>query len=365
MAIDWGASGRVDAYSLNLVDPFTLEVTGTADFDPSGSSVTWADDSESGAQASIALVDSDWMQGGFDRLLQLTHTVTIGGESVTETLGTFFVDSVTQSDLYGRETMTANCYSAMWRYTQDCLDDDLYIPQGAKVLPYVAELATAVGGVVAQGLRAAEGDQGAASPCLFAVGDNRAEVMRTIAAWVGCEVKAADDGRTSVERILDATEREPVYEFEAGETCTYLPGREWDDSNADPVNRVVAWWSRDSLPDPDDGLGYTKRCVVDLDANAQFSYARCGRRRTHALEVSNACTQAELEAQARRYLRENSGAARYVTIEHVGIPHLRVGDVVTYKGVDGETALTCQVSQMSVGSLAPWCQTQTKLRVVE
>ena len=42
MATDWGASGRVDTYSLKAVDPFTLKNVETLQFDPSSSSITEA-----------------------------------------------------------------------------------------------------------------------------------------------------------------------------------------------------------------------------------------------------------------------------------------------------------------------------------
>ena len=54
---------------------------------------------------------------------------------------------------------------------------------------------------------------------------------------------------------------------------------------------------------------------------------------------------------------------RYVTVDHVGIPGLRVRDTVVYRR--GKSRYTCEVDQMEVASLGPLMMTKSKLRVLE
>ena len=75
MATDWGASGRVDTYSLKAVDPFTLKNVDTLQFDPSSSSITEAYYSDNYSSASITLEGSDYVKDGSERLLRIYHDV--------------------------------------------------------------------------------------------------------------------------------------------------------------------------------------------------------------------------------------------------------------------------------------------------
>ena len=99
--VDWGASGRTDTYSMALVDPFSLQEVGTAEFVPSASSITWASDTDVLAQASLTVLtdthgrDRDWM-------LRVKHHVAVGGLELDETLGTFFVEDPSRDHVYGR-----------------------------------------------------------------------------------------------------------------------------------------------------------------------------------------------------------------------------------------------------------------------
>lgn len=366
MAVDWGASGRRDSYRFELVDPFTLRKTGEADAIPSECSITSDVDSDSGQTATIALANSGWRDEARDRMVRVRHVVRVGGESVEEVMGTFFVQDAPASSKDGLTRRTLSCYSTLWRLTQDALSDDVWAATGSRVIPIVSRLITEVGGVVSVGLRAGEADVGTRADVMMPIGTNRAEACRTLLAWVGCRLGVAPTGEVTIERALDASELSASYAFEAGRNCTYLPGLDETDEG-DPYNRVVAFWGREQLPDPDDGLGLTKRCVVDLDQGERYAYERIGRRATYVLELSDPCTQAELEGRARSWLASHSGTTRYLTVSHVGIPGLRAGDVVSYDNPhdpDAPERCLCEVAQTSVQALGPGCVTQSKLRVI-
>ncbi len=360
---DWGASGRVDAYELWAVDPFSLEETGRVDFEPAETSVTFAKDSETGASASIAVWADSWSMEGCSSLLRIKHTATVGAVTRAETLGTFFVKDPPAVERYGRWKQTLACYSTQLRYTGDVLCDDLSLARGAKCVPAAVSLARGVGGAPVVGLRATENDSGLTSAKLFRVGDSLSETMQTLLALAGCRMRADDDGSTVIERDLDATEVAPSHAFEDGSGCTCQDGAEWVYGDGDWHNRVVAMWSRDSLPDPDDGLGYCMRCVADLDRGHARSYENTGRRATYVLQLADACTAAELKERARRTLDGMACQPRYVTIDHVGIPGLRVRDTVTYRS--GSACRTCEVDQLEIASLGPLMLTKSKLRVLE
>lgn len=75
--VDWGAPGRVDRYEGVLVDPFTLTETGTVELDP-GSSLSWSYNTENQLQGSLQLLEGDYRMGGYDQMIRVKHTVTIG-----------------------------------------------------------------------------------------------------------------------------------------------------------------------------------------------------------------------------------------------------------------------------------------------
>ena len=127
-------------------------------------------------------------------------------------------------------------------------------------------------------------------------------------------------------------------------------------------NRVVALWSREK--DAGDGYGTSARAVADLGSASPYSYQRCGRRMTHVLKVTEPKTSAQLASMAKDYLAQHDAAIRYLEIEHVGIPHLRAGDCVTYTNtLAGDVNLVCEITQMDV-TLGPLMVTRSKLKVI-
>ena len=74
---DWAASGRVDDFRCELVDPFTLKAVGEVDFVPTASSVTYDYESTNVVGATMALNPHGDM-AIYDTLVRLTR----GNESL-------------------------------------------------------------------------------------------------------------------------------------------------------------------------------------------------------------------------------------------------------------------------------------------
>lgn len=380
---DWGRSGRRNEYTFHLVDPFSLQETGELiDVDAASSTITWGWDTENGYSGSIRAENSVHK----DKLVRVRHTATVNGKSTTVTLGTFFIDESPASALYGRVTRDLSAYSTMWRFTQDSLERDFTRAKGQNVVQAIRDLVETDGGllVVKAGVNTSKTF---GNPIWQEIAQNKADIIRKIASWIGCIVRPDEDGYIVIEPYMNPSEMAVSYEFEAGANCVYVPGVEITDTSASAVNRVVAWWSRKSIPKTaqkdadgkyvkgedgktvyknDDDFGLSDYACIDLPPTHSFAYERVGRRRTHVMKLTEACSNAELVEKATQYLNENCGNTRYYEIEHVSVPHLRAGDVVRYVNHDDYSEpidAKCQVMEISM-TLGPAALCHTKLREV-
>lgn len=382
---DWGVSRRRDEYTCHLVDPFTLQETGeTIQLEEGNGQVTWGWDTENGYSGSVRTINAVTR----NKLVRIKHTVTIptseGRKSTTQTLGTFFIDDTPASALYGRVSRDLSLYSTMWRFTQDVLARDFTRAKGKNVVQAIRDIVEVEGGqlIVASGVNTAKNF---GNDIWFEVAQNRAETMRKIASWINCIVYADADGYIVLEPYLTPNEKAPVYTFEAGLNCTYVAGIEISDTSANAYNRVVAWWSRSSVPktarkdedgkyvkdengetiyDYDDPYGLSDYIYVDLPYYHAFSYENIGRRKTYVMRVSEACSNAELKSQATTFLWDNCGNTRYYEIKHVSIPGLKVGDIVYYMNPNDYSEpidAKCMVEEISMTlGLGGMCRTKLK-----
>ena len=356
--MDWGMSGRRDSYRFAIVDPFTLEEIGELEAIPESSKLTYGYYTDNYASATIKA------PGTYDRgLVRIEHTVSLpDGTSETEVLGTFFVDSAeTDGGIIPEQTLT--CYSTLWRLSQDYLNVDFVRKQGQTVEGGIRALCTAEGATL---ITSPEIDTAAThtKDIRFAAGDNRLESLNTYCGWKSWELAVDGYGRQVLREYVQPQYKSVSYRFEAGENCVYLP-QEKETFTGDICNRVVARWSREKAPDPDDGLGLSDVVTADLLTTSPMSYEVCGRRITHVLDLDEAVSHAELQQVANDYLAQHDAAIRYLEIEHVGIPNLRAGDVVVYVNPrESDEALLCEVTQMDISSLSPLMMTRSKLKVI-
>lgn len=364
---DWGASGRRDTYSFDLVDPFTLAKAGTLDAEPSACSLTWAYDSDNIVSGKVTEVNSDFRLGGRDMLVRINHHCECDGEVVDEPLATMFVDNLSRSSHDGMTKRALTLYSTRWRLSQDFLPSDFARAKGTGVIDAIKNLVNTAGGRFSIAHDAPTARTFGAN-IGFPVGSNRLEAIETMAGWISCETGVDPRGWITIAPYVDPAKRSVAYTFADGSNCTYKAGIEWDSTRSDPINRVVAYFTREKKPaDEAANIPLSARCVVDLPESHAFSYERSGRYRTEVLRVSDYCTQAELESRARAYLYANCGDATSIVIEHPRIPGVEVGAVVDYRNsVDDPSPVSvrCLVTQQNIRALGPGCMTQSKLLII-
>ncbi|MBM6776018.1 hypothetical protein H7U34_01810 [Collinsella tanakaei] len=352
--VDYGKSGRKDTYTFVYVNPFTLEETGElAEVEQGASKLTWNYEGENILSGSISFLS----EPDATKLIRIKHTIEVDGITVTETLGTLFLDWTNESAKYGMVDTGVNAYSTYWRFTQDCIVQDFARPVGYNVVQEIREIVEADGGK----LKVREGVDTSRThtiPICFEIETNRAEVINTIAGWIGCEVSVDADGYIVLQPYIEPRLKTPKYDFKDNENCTYVVGFDLEDNKEDMVNRVVAYYSTKESTD---------RVMVDLPDNHPFSYQSIGRRVSHFIKLQDAVPHDELNNQAVGYLNQHSTAStKYIEIEHAFIPGITVGDVVTYTNSTDyrePISYTCQVLQMDM-ALGNGGMCDTKLKVV-
>lgn len=361
---DWAKSGRIDDYSIDLVDPFTLRKVGEADFDAEGSSIAEAYYSDNFSTASIKLEGSDYVDStGQEHLLRVQHRVRVDGADVSETLGTFFVDSMSRKARYRRQSRSLDCYSTLLRSTADSLVQDFGRARGANVVAAIRSVIEADGGH----LRVMQGvptSRTFGQPIAFEIGTRKSTVASTMAGWIGCTIGVGADGYVELRRYQDPSSVGARYVFTEGAGCVYKSGIPWTSNRDEVLNRVVMYFSRESKQDGDP-YPLTDRVMVDLPESNRFSYERVGRRKSEVVSVSEPCSHADLLASARQHLAENSGETLYIEVEHVQVPGLHAGDVVEYRNDVDEDGLHVKglISQMEIPSLGPGCMCKSKIKI--
>lgn len=369
--VDWGASGRVDTYSIELVDPFTLGVVGRVEATGGASSLTWALDSEAQLSATIDLAEGDYLQDGRHRMVRVVHGVRIGGYSRSHVMATMFVSNLSNASRFGVSRRRLSCYGPLYRYTQDVMAQDFVREAGTNCVENIRYIIEQGGGVLSIG-DGVDTSRTHTKQVIIPVGYDKGEALRTYAGWIGCELMGGDYGDVQLRGYVEYSRRQPVYTFVEGERCVYLAGIDWETNRDEPINRVVAYFSRNSKQDDPSKDNYdpyplADSCHVELAETADYSFERCGRWRTEVLKVTEPCGHDELVSQARRRLDERSASYYYIKFEHAGVPGIHIGDAVRYVNRrDFESALDVVgiVSQMSVKKLGPMCMTTTKILCV-
>lgn len=359
---DWGASGRRDSYEYRLVDPFSLQETGESVDTVQGESKLSFNYYGDVIASGTIVTDADTID---DNLVRVYHTASVGGEEVTEVLGTFFADSSTATAKHHAVKRTHACYSTLYRHTEDSFVYDFARTAGTNIVGEMRDIVEADGGHL-RTLPGIDAGKQHTIDIWFEIGSKKGEALRTICGWCGWELGVDPYGYVTVGPYVSPRQKAVAYTFEDGAKCLYESGYDFGNTNADAINRCLAYFSR-SYKQDNDALPLSDSAFADLPERNAFSYQRIGRHRTYVLRAGDACTHEELAAQAQRYLDENSGAYYSFQIEHAGIPGLRVGDVVRYVNRrDGSKDLDfrLQVAEMQM-TLGPGCMCKTTLREVD
>lgn len=362
---DFAASGRVDAYHCELVDPFTLTPVGEVGFDPAATSINYDYEGDNKIGATVKLAEgSDYRAGGKAYAVRITDVVSFpDGAQFADVLGTFLVDNCASNSMFTHVARDLTCYSTLWRHSSDSLMNDFARPQHYVIAQAIKELVEADGGTLVFAPDASV-DQQMQTNVWFELGREKLGVINEMARWTTGEVVPDVDGTLVLRHKWRPEQLEPVYTFEAGRNCVYKAGIAWDSSRSKILNRVIAYYSGNETTGDD----VTMRAVAELPYWSEWSFENIGFHRTEVVRVNDKpSSQDALQSTANNHLAQNSGEIIHIEIEHVGIPGLQVGDVVRYINEHDHPTplnLVCQVMQMNVPSLTPGRMTQTKLKVV-
>lgn len=350
---DWAASGRNDSYSFFRVDPYTLEEIDEIQVRPQDCGITWGLYTDNIASATIAVVNDT----AKDCMIRVKHKIEVDNDVSNRTLGTFFLTTSGTDSINGRADRSLDCYSALWRHSQDYLMSDHSYHPGDNCIGIIKEIVEADGGHLYVESNAPI-DRTHTRDVFWGVGENKLKMITTIAGWINAEIGVTPDGQVKVSGYVSPQNKQVAYTFEAGKNCVYKPGISWHDSRDDAINRCVAYYSTESG---------TASATAQLDDGHPFSTARIGYNRTYAMKIDEPCTQEDLLQKATDYLYANCGSVVDIEIEHASIPGLEVGMVVRYiNDIDypDKVDMRCLVTEMSIDSLGPGCMTKTKMTVI-
>lgn len=352
--VDWGMSGRVDSYSFVGVNPFTLQETGKAfDVIDGSSNLTWGYYTDNVLSGSLKTVDDI----GRNQLVRVKHSIQLpDGNSYSHTLGTMFIEDTGESALYGNVEHNVDCYSTLWRFTQDTLCQDFFRPKGYNVVQEIKELVESDGGKLLVGA-GVDTSKVHTRDIFFEFNTNRAKVLNTIAGWIDCIVSVNPDGYITLEPYM-APQHKPVgYTFEAGRNCVYLAGLDIEENTDSLANRVVVYYSTQEK---------SESVWVDLDAGDTFSYENIGRRVSHVIQLDSETPRDKMIEIGKQWLRDNNTTIKYFEIQHAYIPNVEVGSVVRYiNETDYRVPINekCLITQIDMKlDKAGMCK--TKLKVV-
>lgn len=351
---DWGASGRTDTYRFFTVDPFSLVRTGEFEAIPSECSITYGYETDNKRQADLTIITPyDDIRG---QLLQVEHTCTVGDDTVTEVLGTFFALRSPTDVGYGLTRTNLNCYSTLYRHTQDYLPNDFVRAAGYSNVQFIRDLVEAGGGTLSVASDVTDRNLSVQQVCPMTDDHSIATWMNTAAGWMGGQIDVADTGEVVLQKYYRPSEKGVVYEFAEGANCVYVSGYQLSDTTADCINRVVAYCTTPTT---------TRRACVDLPDSDPYSYRSIGMHKTARLAITEDVTQQRLLANATDYLNARRGSSTRIEFEHVGIPGLRAGQVVRYTNSnDGDPIDGLAIIEQMSFRLTPGMMTTTKVRLI-
>lgn len=351
---DWGASGRRDTYWAELVDPFTLDATGELDIVDGSCDVTYGYYTDHVYSGKVATIGG-WQPGS---LVRLWHRVEVDGDTVEEPLATMFVDKRPVKSIFGRDDTDLDCYSVLYRFSKDCFTSTYTVKKGTQVSTAIKSLVESRWGKLTIDSRTSTRTLN--KDVSYENGSVMLTALNDLAGQINAEIMPDGLGNLVLQPYQAPKDKPIAYTFDA-ENSTYIAGYSRDDGTGESYNRALVFYSVSS------GSPSTRRSVKDLPDTDPMSRQHIGMYKTIVSKLTDRVyTQAELDKLAQQLLDENKAGEDYIEIEHVGIPGLKVGDVVRYiNDTDSPVPLdvNCIITEMNV-SLKPGCMTKTKMRVV-
>lgn len=351
---DWGASGRRDTYWAELVDPFTLDATGTIDIEDGKCSITYGYYTDHVYSASVPAVEG-YVAGS---MIRLWHRVQVDDYDGSYPMATLFVDDRPSKSIFGRQDTSLSCYSPLYRFSKDCFTGDYKVAKNTVISTAIKKLVEQRWGIIDIDDNVSTKATGKDNS--FECGSVMLNALNDMCGWCGAELLPDGWGHLRLQPYHEPKDKQPVFRFDATNSM-YVSGYSRDDGFGDSYNRAMVFYSVSN------GSPTTRRSVKDLPDTHPFSREHLGMFRTIVTKLTDRVyTQAELDKMASQLLANNAAGEDYIEIEHVGIPGINVGDVVEYENlVDGAQPIDvrCIITEMNV-SLNPGCMTKTKMRVI-
>lgn len=362
--VDFAQSGINNDFSFHLVDPWGLNEIGEISMLPSACGITNAYYGTNIQSAKLTAVNDPTTANGIRQLIRVKLRQTYpDGSVIDDVMGTFFIKKQDHSAIYKKLEKTLDCYSTLLRFTEDILVGNFYRPQGYNVVSAIRDIVEADGGKLVVG-RDVDGNRTFGQGILLETGMNRAEAIRTMAGWIGCQIGVSTYGYITLEPYVRPIDKPITYTFDTSNNCVYKPGFTMTDNEGQVYNRCRVYYSVDNPPE---GYPQFDYAFVGLDPSHPWSYQRTGRYSTADISLPEPVPHADLLSKAQAYLEENSGSILYVTISHPYITGLRVGDVVRYiNDVDHPSYIDMKflVTQINVRTLSGAGMCETKLKAV-
>lgn len=351
---DWAKSGRRDTFRATLCDVRTLADVESVDIIPGNSTMTWSLGSETVYSGDISVLSD--LGSASSRLIRIYHRCTVDDYDQERPIATMFIKNTVRNMKFKADDNRVSAYSTLLRFSDDKLGGDFYREPGSSILQGIRILVENRCGIfhVDQGVV----DRNYEQEHYFEIGDNVMEVLQTMAGWLGCYIYPDANGIVHIAPNANAKDTPAVYKF-TDRNSTYLPGVEVDDGRANVCNRSIVYYSIKES---------TGKWIEDSPATNPYSFDVTGRYIPIITKLTDReYSQEELREKALEVLHENDGAIKFLTIQHVFIPVIGIGDVVEYTNstdFDEPFVARCVVTEMSAQSLGPGMMCMTKLKVV-
>jgi hypothetical protein len=310
--MDWSFSGRFDRFEYTRVDSKTLENVEVLDVVADGGSIEYNDLTALKVSATVPLLGrldlgEDWLRIYSihvldDEEVRLAHaTLMLSVPSYTLTSKRSFEGPLVQG--------TAELYSLLHILEEQVTDVPLSIPAGTLAVQYAASLISSAGLSVQSDESAAVLNSGAT----FDAGTPYLEIVNWLLDYAGFDSAEIDGyGNVQLRRYTDPSALSPVVIFRDDDECTFFEGVVQQFNMHDVPNKVIVIMTNEETT--------LTSVAVNDDPQSRYSTVSRGRAITRVETVTQAESQAALDAVAESVLRTATSAVESVVVSHVFVP---------------------------------------------
>lgn len=343
---DWSEPFDAEYRHMRVSRATGLETELLAQFDQAGT-LSYNQDKQTKASGTCTVHEALDIGADLVRVyLDATGQVTGWHESVC--LGTY-LPSVASYDVDGgTRKATVKLDGRLKELADDDFEAPVSAPAGTDPVAFAAQV---VAGCGLEAVGELESGYALSVPWSFGLESGEESKLAAVNALLDLAGFSSADtdpyGHVVFSRYADPDDRAPSHSFAEGGNARFLAQMTDERDAADVKNVVKAVYStQDST---------TVGMAVDSDPASPWSTVSLGRRVVGTYEYSDEATQAEADAKAAELLRSNQSVIHRVTLRHVLVPGLQVGDVVDVDwptgGVSGRFAIRAQDTDLGAGCL--------------